>query len=204
MQILQVFLVAFFISYLGSIPPGTINITTMQMTIQRRGRAALFFAIAASSVELVYAGATVRFQVFLNEQESLNFYFKVVTGLVMLVLGFSNLWSSSTSRTFLIEGDDKGRSGFKRGLALGLLNPLTMPFWLTVTAYLQLHQWISLEGNLFWFYLLGISLGTFSLLLTVRAMGATFMRISDNKFVVHTVPGLVFIALGLYTFIGLF
>lgn len=195
----QVLLVAFVVSYLGSIPPGTINITSMQLSVQHHRRAALFFALAASLTEFVYAGVTVRFQIFLSERPIFTENFQVITAVVMIALGIANLLSKSNTQSLITRSARfKGRNGFKRGVLLGILNPLTIPFWLAVTAYLQNQRWISLDGSNFWIYLAGISLGTFALLLTVNRLGARFTRIADNQVLVHKVPGLVFLCLGLY------
>lgn len=197
----QVLIIAFVVSYLGSIPPGTINITSMQLSVQGHRRAALFFALAASLTEFVYAGVTVRFSIFLSERPEFTQNFKVITAIAMLVLGIANLASKLNTHSFMKNEDLKGRNGFKKGVLLGILNPLTIPFWLAVTAYLYNHQWINLVGRNFWFYLIGISTGTFCLLLTVNRLGAKFTAIADNQWIVHRVPGIAFIALGLYNLI---
>lgn len=197
----QVLIIAFVVSYLGSIPPGTINITTMQLSVQNHLRAALFFSLAASITEFFYAGLTVRFQIFLSQKPAFTENFQIITALAMIALGIVNMVSKSSSRSFLTVKNVKGRNGFKRGLILGVLNPLTIPFWLAVTAYLQNHQLIELNGMHFWWYLVGISSGTFTLLLTVRKLGARFASIADNHFLVHKVPGLIFIGLGFYNLI---
>jgi threonine/homoserine/homoserine lactone efflux protein len=193
-----VLLIAFLVSYLGSVPPGTINISVMQLAIQEKQRAAFFLALAASMVEFIYAGITVRFQLFLNNSQWFTDQFYIITAVPMIILGIANLFSSSTSRSFIPRVQAKGRSGFKRGLMLGLLNPLTLPYWLAVTAYLQTHDLISLEGPFFWIYLVGISTGTFLLLLSILVIGKRFQQIADNQFLVHKLPGLIFIALGIY------
>ncbi|MBV6641885.1 MAG: LysE family transporter [Cyclobacteriaceae bacterium] len=196
-----VFLVAFIVSYMGSIPPGTINISTMQLAIQGKRRAAVFLSLAASLVEFIYAGITVRFQLILSESDWFTDHFYIITAIPMVVLGVANLWTSSDSKSFLTKVKATGRSGFKRGLVLGLLNPLTLPYWLTVTAYLQTHKLISLDGALFWYYLIGISVGTFLLLITIILLGKKFSNIADNQFLVHRLPGLIFIGLGTYNII---
>ncbi len=198
---MQVFLVAFIVSYLGSIPPGTINVSTMQLAIQGKRRAAVFLSLAASIVEFVYAGITVRFQLILSESAWFTDHFYLITAIPMIVLGIANLRTSTDSRSFLTKVKSTGRSGFKRGLILGVLNPLTLPYWLTVTAYLQTHQLISLKGSLFWSYLGGISSGTFILLLSIILLGRRFSSIADNQFLVHRLPGIIFIGLGTYNVI---
>lgn len=200
---IQVLIIAFVVSFVGSIPPGTINITSMQLSVLDHKRAALFFALAASLTELIYAGATVRFQMLLNSYPFFTENFQIITAAAMIVLGILNLFVKSKSSSFLSKADNlKGRNGFKRGVILSILNPLTIPFWLTVTAYLQSNHWISLDGIYFWWYVLGISTGTFSLLLLVNKIGNRFTHIADNDWLVHKLPGIIFIILGLYNFIG--
>lgn len=197
-MIYQVFAIAFVVSYIGSIPPGTINITAMQLVVQEKFRAALYFSLAASGVEFIYSGITVRFQLFLSEQPAIVNNFTLITAVAMLALGVANLISRTRSVDILAHADSGARSGFKKGMLLGILNPLTMPFWLAVTAYLQTHKLILLKGFYFWIYITGISLGTLALLMTVRALGSRFTNISDNQFLVHKIPGLIFIGLGGY------
>ena len=196
---LQVLIVAFVVSYLGSIPPGTINITSMQLSVQGLKRLAFFFALAASLTEFVYAGITVKFQIFLSQRTGFTENFTLITAVAMIVLGVINLFSKTdTEKLMSRTAQIKGRNGFKKGVILGLLNPLTIPFWLTVTAYLQANQWISLKEYHFWIYISGLTVGTFLLLLTVNRLGSKFTNIANNQCLVHKVPGIAFLGLGLY------
>lgn len=196
---LQVFIVAFIVSYFGSIPPGTINITSMQLSVQGLKRPAFFFALAASLTEFVYAGVTVKFQIFLSERPGFTENFTIITAIAMIVLGVINLFSKTdTEKLINRTAEIKGRNGFRKGVLLGILNPLTIPFWLTVTSYLQANHWISLREYNFWLYITGLTLGTFMLLLTVNRLGRKFTNIANNQFLVHKVPGIAFVGLGLY------
>jgi threonine/homoserine/homoserine lactone efflux protein len=200
-MIVQVLLVAFIISYLGSIPPGAINVSVMQMAMQGKRRAAIFFSLAASMVEFVYAGLTVKFQIFLNTKTILSEYFLFITAGALIVVGVLNLFSKQSSKDVHPETMVKGRQGFKRGILLGALNPMTIPFWLMITAYLQNHGWVELSGMGFWSYLIGLTAGTFFMLMTVLRLGRKFTQISDNVFLVHRLPGLVLIGLGIYNLV---
>lgn len=194
----QTFFLAFLVSYLGSIPPGTINISVMQLSILRKHRAAIFFSLAATLVEFCYAGMTVQFQLYLNTQTSIAVYFRVITALVLIVMGLWNMFSSVSPKEVDIDAKLTGRYGFLRGLILGLLNPMTIPFWLAITTYLENDGLVDVSGLGFWIYLIGLSSGTFCLLLTVDALGKRFSQIADNKFMVHKVPGFVLLGLGIY------
>ncbi|WP_370088513.1 LysE family translocator [Ekhidna sp.] len=200
-MILQTLIVAFIVSYIGSIPPGTINVSVMQLAILNKRRAAVFFAFAASSVEFIYAGITVQFHIFLNNNQTISSYFQIITAIALIGLGLFNIFSKSTSASVKVDTRITGRHGFLRGIILGLLNPMTIPFWLAITTYLENDGWIDVDGYGFWMYLLGLSVGTFCLLLTVNASGRRFTKIADNPFLVHKVPGFLLLGLGVY-FLG--
>lgn len=195
---LQTLIVAFLVSYIGSIPPGSINISVMQLAMQKRRRAAIFFAFAASSIEFIYAGFTVQFHIFLASSEQIADYFRIITSVALIGLGIWNLFLHTTSESIQLKRETTGRHGFARGVMLGILNPMTIPFWLAITTYLENDGLISVEGLGFWMYLIGLSTGTLCLLLTVSALGRRFTKVADNQFLVHKVPGILLLALGLY------
>ena len=197
-MILQTLVIAFAISYVGSIPPGTVNVSVMQLSILKKHRAAVFFSLAACLVEFIYAGITVQFHLLLNSHPEIAFYFQVVTAIALIGLGISNLFSKSTSSSIKVDTKVTGRHGFLRGLILGFLNPMTIPFWLAITTYLENDGLVEVTGLGFWVYLIGLSSGTFILLLTVDGLGKRFSRVADNSFVVHKVPGFILLALGVY------
>ncbi len=201
---IQTFFVAFAVSFAGSIPPGSINISVMQMSVQNHRRAALFLALGASVVEFLYAGITVSFYQYLSENDNFNKYFLSISGGFLIILGIINILSKTSFSNYRERRKVRGRAGLTKGIVLGLLNPMTLPFWLAVTSYLMTHNWISLTGNYFWSYTTGLTVGTFSLLCGVDILGSRFQTIADNRFVVHIVPGLIFIAMGIFNIIELF
>lgn len=197
-MIIQTLLVAFIVSYIGSVPPGTINVSVMQLAILNKKRAAVFFAFAASIVEFVYAGITVQFHLLLSNNEVIADYFRIITSLALIGLGLVNLLSKSTSTSIKVDTKVTGRHGFARGLILGVLNPMSIPFWLVITTYLENDGWVNVSGYGYWTYLVGLATGTLCLLLTVNASGRRFRKIADNPFLVHKVPGIILLGLGVY------
>lgn len=201
MSPLTVFIVASIVSFIGSIPPGTINISVMQLAILHRRSTALSFGAAAALVELFYAGFTVRFHIFLTENTNITDYFHAIAGTAMLILGVVNLISKTKSSDVkTVHEQVKKRNAFRKGVLLGIANPLTVPFWLAVTAYLQKHEWISLDGFKLYAYAAGIAVGTFVLLLAVTQLGSKFKTIANNRYIVHVIPGILFMCMGLYSY----
>jgi len=201
MSWITVLLVATVVSFIGSIPPGTINISVMQLAILHRRSTAIAFGAAAALVELFYAGFTVRFHIFLTENTNITDYFHIIAGTAMVILGILNLRSKTkASDVKTVHEGVKKRNAFKKGAILGIANPLTVPFWLAVTAYLQKHEWITLDGVNLYAYAIGISVGTFLLLLLVTQLGSAFKTIANSRVIVHIIPGILFICMGLYSY----
>lgn len=194
------FSIAFFFSFIGSIPPGSINITTLQYSLERRIKAAYSFAAASAMTEYLYAAIAVRFQIYLTASAQVSQYFQIITGSVLLLLGIFNLLKKPVESKVEISGEK--RNAFKKGVLLSLANPLAIPFWLMVTAYLQSMGWIVLTDQNFWIYVAGISTGTFCLLATVIQLGARFNAIQGNAFLIYRVPGLIFIGMGIWSFVS--
>jgi len=194
MEWLATFLVGLFFSYLGSIPPGMINISVLQLSMQNKKGAALSFTAAAVLVEFVYAAIAIQFQIYLSENTAITKHFQLITASVLILLGLFNLFKKKKQQMPLKKGDK--RNAFKRGTLISLANPLSIPFWLAVTAYLQANKWINLSNLGFWSYISGISTGTFLLLISIVFLAAKYSIILNNHFLVYRVPGLLFIGMG--------
>jgi threonine/homoserine/homoserine lactone efflux protein len=158
----------------------------------------LYFAIGAVLIEFIYATITVLFAQYLSGNEQINNYLHIVTAVGLSILGIYNLLVGRKKRTDQNKERIRKRVGFGKGLLLGLINPLTIPFWLGITLYLQQSNWIQIEGNYLWAYTLGLAVGTFGLLVCVDLMGSRFQKLSNNRFAVYQLPGLTFIAMGAY------
>ncbi|MBT1706014.1 LysE family translocator [Chryseosolibacter indicus] len=196
MDVLLSFLLAFFFSFVGSIPPGTLNLTIIQLGLENRVDVAWRFAFAAALVEYPYAWLAVKFEALISSSPVITNNIELIASIVMILLGVFNLWSPK-KRSGVVEGFDK--SGFKRGIVLGMLNPLALPFWVAITTYLKGLQWIDLSSHLeIHSYLFGVSLGAFILLIVLAALAKRIAtRFKDNP-IIKKMPGIMLLALGFY------
>jgi threonine/homoserine/homoserine lactone efflux protein len=200
MELITTFLIAFLFSFVGSIPPGTLNITILWIGLEGKLTLAWRFAVAAALIEYPYGWIALRFADFVTANEYISENLKLLSGCVMIVFGYLNLSSGKSS------GKLKGRlnsSGFRRGLLLGILNPMAIPFWIGVTAYLKSLHWIGLNNfSEMQAYLAGVCSGAFALLMVVALTAKNvFQDLKENK-LLRTVPGLTLMVLGGYALIG--
>ena len=199
MDLLQNFLVAVIFSFLGSIPPGTLNLTVIQLGIEKKMNLAWRFAIAAALIEYPYAWMAVAFEGWITSSPVIMSNFKLISAVVLILLGGLNIASSQRVTVFTKKFQE---SGFRRGVMLSLLNPLVMPFWIAITAYLSIQGWINIstKGQLH-SYLAGISVGVFILLILAAYLSKRMMAAYQPGSKVKLIPGLVLLALGIYAFI---
>jgi threonine/homoserine/homoserine lactone efflux protein len=143
MQALVNFSLAFFFSFTGSLTPGTVNLSCVQLGLEHKARLAWRFALAAAMVEYGYAFLAVTFEKLITSSPLIIRNFHLLAAIVMLTLGILTIRSVSAPSNLTLRFQN---SGFRRGLVLGILNPLAMPFWIGIVAYLKSVHWINLSA----------------------------------------------------------
>ncbi len=194
MVILQVFLISGLISFFGTIPPATINVTVLQLALKDRARQAIALALGAAIIDSTYAGLSVKIAAYLEQHVAFSNSFFLIAALVLLALGAISLSGKFMPEVKALEKQSK--IGLGQGLLLGLFNPLAMPFWLGWISVLQMNGWINVEGYNYWAFILGAFIGEVSLLMIVVRVGERFTRISENRLLVNVIPGVVLVVLG--------
>lgn len=193
------FLLGFFFSFIGSIPPGTINLTCVQLGLEKKISIAWRFSLAASVMEYPYAWIAVEFAEWITSSPVVIENMQLITAIVMTVLGILTLWSAAKPTTFSTKLSE---SGYMRGVILSILNPLAIPFWVGTTAYLNSVHWIELSSPLrLHSYLIGVCLGTFVILIMLAYLAKRVISQFTQSSWVNKIPGIALIILGVYAFI---
>lgn len=202
MSYLWVFFLGFAFSYVGSIPPGTLNVTVLQLTLERQLDVALRFAIAVSIVEYPYAWMGVQFEYLISRSPVILENFQLITALVMTLLGIINLLPSRTPTGLVRKFHE---SGFRRGIILSILNPMAIPYWMAFTAYLKVQGWIDLSTvGLLHSYVFGTAVGTMALLATLIFFAQRLSRYVQGSRWLKIIPGLILLGLGLLAWYNYF
>jgi threonine/homoserine/homoserine lactone efflux protein len=199
MEMLQAFLIAFVFSFLGSIPPGTLNLTILRLGLEHKINIAWRFALAAALIEYPYAWIALLFEDWITSSPAFINNFKLISAVVMITLGGLTLraaWKPAADVEPIRE------SGFRKGLLLGILNPLVLPFWIGITAYLKSQGWISLSSSgEIHSYLFGISVGALTLLILVAYLARKAAVVLSSQTKVKLIPGVVLLLLGVYALV---
>lgn len=197
-MIVQVFIAGLIFSFLGSIPPGTLNLAVLQLGMEYKIKTALRFSLAVAIIEYPYAWIAVVFEDWVTSSPLIIDNFQLITAVVMIVIGVFTLWSARKPSEFSVRFNE---SGFRRGIILSILNPMAIPFWIGITAYLKAQAWIDLSTqSLLHSYVFGTSVGVMILLVLFTFLARRLAGyVKDNQYV-KLVPGFTLLILGLYAF----
>jgi threonine/homoserine/homoserine lactone efflux protein len=197
-DVFWVFLIGTVFSFLGSVPPGTLNLTVLQLGLDGKTNVAWRFALAVTLVEYPYTWLAIQFEYWITSSPIVIENFQLITAVVMTTIGMTNLWSARKPSKLTQKFQ---ASGFRRGLILSILNPLALPFWIGVTAYLKAQGWITLSSTLLLHsYVFGTSVGVLLLLTLFILLARKFAGYANQNTWVKLIPGITLLALGLYAF----
>lgn len=190
-------------SFVGSIPPGTLNMIVLQLGLNNQTKTALRFTIAVALIEYPYAWLAVKFADLITSSPSITENMKLITAIVMTTLGILNLLPSRQKKSQWVQKFND--SGFRRGVFLSLVNPMALPFWVGVTAYLTEQGWLDVSSMLnLQCYLIGIMAGSVLLLLLLIFLAKKIIDRFGDIGKLKRIPGYVLLALGLYALADIF
>jgi threonine/homoserine/homoserine lactone efflux protein len=194
------FLISFLFSFAGSCTPGTINLSAVQLGLEKKTKLVWQLALAAAVMEYFYSWLAVTFEKWITSNPLVVENFELVAAIVMTTLGILSLLEVSKPTDFSHRFNN---SGFLRGFILGILNPLSMPYWIGITAYLKSMHWIELDSPLqLHSYLAGVSVGVFTLLMIVGHVAKKVVSyLEHRKTQLMKFPGILMIGLGILAFI---
>jgi threonine/homoserine/homoserine lactone efflux protein len=133
-NILLCFLASFFISFLGSIPPGPINTNVLFLAAQNKKQAAWYFAFGGTFPELFLAFFAAFLQAYITNYPSVYKTISVLFILVLIVMGIV-IFFKKVEKEVSQPGNEVLENKYAalvKGIILIVLNPLNVPFWLGI------------------------------------------------------------------------
>ncbi|MES1216921.1 MAG: LysE family transporter [Bacteroidota bacterium] len=160
--LVKIFFTGMLVSFLGSLPLGTLNIAAMQISISDGIKAAMLFSIGSLLVEIIYVRLSLVAMDWVRKQEKLFKLLEWITLLIVVTLAvFSfyaalhpgekkNIVLSSSIPTFLL------------GAMMCAVNPVQIPFWFGWSTVLFTKKILLPRSDHYNTYILGIGIGTFA------------------------------------------
>jgi len=148
------------ISFVGSLPLGTQNVTATSISVNQGAANATFFAIGSMTIELICVRIVLLAIGKLTQKTRLVNLFKWLTVLLLLLLAAGSFIAAVSMKTF---GDNVFTAHHIHPLLLGallsVLNPLHIPFWSGWTTVLA-NRNILTSPKQYHAYMAGIGVGT--------------------------------------------
>ena len=129
MRLARISITGLFISFLGSLPLGTLNIAAMQISITDGLRPAFYFVLGCLIVELVYVRLSLIAMDWITRQQRLFKILEWVTLLIVVALAISSFYAAfhpSVEKNVILSST---LHRFWLGLFMSALNPVQIPFW---------------------------------------------------------------------------
>lgn len=193
MKLARVFLIGLFISFLGALPLGTLNITAMQISVSDGIMPAFYFSIGALLVEIIYVRVSLVAMNWVRKQKRLFKWLEWITLLIISALAISS-FIAATHPTI---SENKMLSNtiprFWIGVLMSAVNPVQIPFWFGWSAILFSKKILQPKTDYFTIYIAGIGIGTF-LGNALFILGGQLMakKLDQNQNILNWIIGGVF------------
>ncbi|HRF26920.1 MAG TPA: LysE family transporter [Ferruginibacter sp.] len=160
-KILSIFLWGLMISFLGSLPLGTLNVAAMQIGIQESIRDALYFSFGSLLVEMVYVRISLVGIDWIRRQHRLMKVMEWITLGIVLALAAGSFLAAmkdgGDTKNVLLQNN---MHRFLLGMFMCAINPVQIPFWFGWSAVLFTKGVLEPVKSQYNSYIIGIGLGT--------------------------------------------
>ncbi len=160
-KLFRIFLWGLLISFLGSLPLGTLNIAAMQIGIQESITNAMYFSIGSLLVEMAYVRLSLLGIDWVRKQEKLMKAMEWITLAIVIALAVGSFIAATKSggaaKNVVLENN---MHRFLLGMLMCAINPVQIPFWFGWSAILFTKKILEPRKTQYNIYIIGIGLGT--------------------------------------------
>jgi threonine/homoserine/homoserine lactone efflux protein len=185
------FFTGMLVSFLGSLPLGTLNVAAMQISISDGITAAMLFSAGSLTAEIIYVRLSLVAMDWVRKQERLFMILEWVTLAIVLALAVSSFYAAlhpSESKNAILSRTNLPH--FVLGLSMSAVNPMQIPFWFGWSTVLFTKKILLPRSDHYNSYIVGIGLGTF-IGNCVFIFGGQFIanKINNNQSIMSWVIG---------------
>lgn len=159
--IVRIFFVGLLVSFLGSLPLGTLNIAAMQISIAEGAQLAMLFSLGSLLAEMIYVRLSLVAMDWVRKQEKLLRILDWATVVIVLLLAASSFYTALQphQEKNIILGSPLPK--FLLGFIMSAINPVQIPFWFGWSTVLFTKGILKPATAQYNSYIVGIGLGTF-------------------------------------------
>jgi threonine/homoserine/homoserine lactone efflux protein len=194
-SLLAIFFTGMLISFLGSLPLGSLNVSAMQVAITENTRNAIQFSLGVALVEILYVRLSLQGIDWILANQQLFYILEWVTVFIFIVMAASSFWVASKKNTAtknILLNNKMNR--FWLGFTMSAINPVQIPFWFIWSTYLLSNKILLPVALHFNIYTAGIGTGTLTgLALFIFAGRWLLQKLNASHRIINIIVGVVFI-----------
>lgn len=191
---LRILITGLTISFLGTLPLGTLNIAAMQISVTDGIRPAMYFVLGALIVEVIYVRVSLVAMSWVLAHKRLFRWLEWVSIAIILALAVSSFVAAAdpvVKKNVILSS---GIHRFWLGVIMSALNPVQIPFWFGWSTVLLTKRVVQHRNSHYNFYITGIGIGSFIGNL-IFIFGGRFIVdvLNANQKILHLIIGIIFL-----------
>lgn len=159
-KLLRTFFAGLVVSFIGSLPLGTLNVAAMQIAIADGIQPAILFSFGSLTAEVLYVRLSLIAMDWVRRQKKLFKILEWITLGIVLTLAIASFYTAlhpKGHKNFIL---DSPLNRYLLGLMMSAVNPVQIPFWFGWSTVLFTKKILLPKTSHYNLYIVGIGLGT--------------------------------------------
>lgn len=195
-------LYGFLIAFSVMLSPGMLNMTALKVSLDVGEKPGLKFAIGAAIIIFFQVGIALFFADYFVQHPKI---IEIIEEIGVVVFFLLSIFFFRLSKKETPQNTKKvQRNYFYAGVGIASLDMLTIPFYITVSAFLASKNEITIEIPYTFLFMFGVMLGAFTLLYSyVKFANVIARKVSFLTKNINIILSVMFLVLGIVTLIKL-
>lgn len=190
-QSIKIFYWGMLISFLGSLPPGIINIAASQIAGKQGNGNAMIYAVGSMLAEVIVVRIALNGMSWITRNQKFFLILEWIAAALLVIFSITCFITANQMQEFPVILPAWTLPPFLTGIALSAINPLHIPFWLGWSTVLMNKGVLIPKSRQYNIYIIGIATGTMAGF-TAFIFGGQYLlkAFQSNQYLINLVVGM--------------
>ena len=193
MALAKVFFWGLLISFLGTLPLSTLNVTAMQISLQEGIRNAMYFSVGTLLTEMIYVRISLIGINWVRKQKKLFTWMEWITIAIVIAFAAGSFYAASQEHSGENVMLNNHVNRFLLGMFMSAITIMHIPFWFGWSTVLFSKKILMPKNVYYNVYIVAIGIGTF-LANCIFIYGGVYIahKLTTNQKTLDVALGLIF------------